>query len=682
MGVAAFLACIAVSPTGVVQTSHETARAYRAVFLHPDGYWTSTAQGAGGGVQVGRAYRTNGHQIPVMWRGSPGSVQSLLPLGIESGTVYSTDGVSQGGRVQAVENQSDLRAALWRGSSQTYIDLSEPSWEWSDVFSVDGLDQVGRYVPTFLGRSQAVAWRGTRESRVLLTPPGFRDAGAGDVCNGQAIGGGTTPDSEFHAIYWPSLNATSAILFEPHEFYSLGLNGLAPGQQVGTVTRGFRQPVMATIFRGSPTDYTIIHPIGYEYSFALATNGKTQVGYAELGTKREACAWWGSRGSFVSLHALLPREYVKSEAYDIADDGTIVGEAWKANYVGPFAVSWQVLGVGRVALKGLPWPGFLGIGVSVASPGLAGMQQAEVLVGTGYEPSVACNERREPTDGRNYVTLVQYMTHSAQYNHTIKRAYSRDRGDGWDFPNDELRAEDRRGLDPSVAASLNGGQFVMTWLQEKSQGANFKAWQRRTLDGLNLLGSYEPVFDPIGDRAWIAIGDKPYYSYATGLLTSSYSFLKGDFVGGVATWPASVTSTSMTAASGANLVPHPAVAAGRTVGASRFAYVMGLQAVNNDPAHTDNRYLIARSSDGGATWGGQPFTLATLGDTYDGFVYSRDRPMSAYHVVADPPHRERLRLLRQARGGGVTRLRAPERALLPGQLRRRPDLDRGDPGVP
>ena len=35
---------------------------------------------------------------------------------------------------------------------------------------------------------------------------------------------------------------------------------------------------------------------------------------------------------------------------------------------------------------------------------------------------------------------------------TIKRAYSRDRGDGWDFPNDELRAEDRRGLDPSIRA--------------------------------------------------------------------------------------------------------------------------------------------------------------------------------------------------------------------------------------
>jgi hypothetical protein len=156
----------------------------------------------------------------------------------------------------------------------------------------------------------------------------------------QQVGYGLFAESQSlmtHALVW-SGTAASMIDLNPGPNYVSYARGVRDGQQVGAVIKyypngpGSDPPpyAMAAMWHGSADSWVDLHPAGYDYSTALATNGPEQVGMAyNLLFPFHAFLWHGTAASATDLGAFLPPGFDDPEALAIDRDGNIAGLAWR-----------------------------------------------------------------------------------------------------------------------------------------------------------------------------------------------------------------------------------------------------------------------------------------------------------------------------------------------------------------
>jgi hypothetical protein len=100
----------------------------------------------------------------------------------------------------------------------------------------------------------------------------------------------------------------------------------------------------AVLWNGTSASAIDLHPVGFDSTQALGISSAGQVGfgYGSLTNDHEHALFWNeSSESVVDLHPYLIglHEFVSSYAFDIADDGSIVGQATDQNG-NFFAVLW------------------------------------------------------------------------------------------------------------------------------------------------------------------------------------------------------------------------------------------------------------------------------------------------------------------------------------------------------
>jgi hypothetical protein len=157
--------------------------------LQPAGYGLSTANGVGGGQQVGYAFSKDGQtQRAMLWRGTAASAVDLYPAGATRSQAFDTDGTIQVGSAVIGET---ARAALWRGSSFGWVDLTPThlGFDSAGVRATDGGRQVGGAGNTTGGPALAFLWEGSAHTAVPLRPVGsLRNSEAFDVRGNQQVG--------------------------------------------------------------------------------------------------------------------------------------------------------------------------------------------------------------------------------------------------------------------------------------------------------------------------------------------------------------------------------------------------------------------------------------------------------------------------------------------------------------
>lgn len=234
-----------------------------------------------GGRQSGFVEPGDGRVFAAMWSGSADSIVLLHPKGWDNSQLL---GLSLTDQVGWVNQSRDFRlAARWQGTPESMV-LLHPGGPYlgSWVNDTDGEVQVGQAA---IGQIRPALWRGSRESFVDLTPPGFS--------------GG--------------------------EVY-----GVANGQQVGWAGRQEGGQVRPILWHGSPGAFVDLGP-GATGGVALATNGFEQVGWVGSASAPRATVWSGNAESLLDLHQFLPVQFqgqgAFSRALGIDAEGNIIGYA-------------------------------------------------------------------------------------------------------------------------------------------------------------------------------------------------------------------------------------------------------------------------------------------------------------------------------------------------------------------
>lgn len=127
--------------------------------------------------------------------------------------------------------------------------------------------------------------------------------------------------------------------------YGAGAGG---GQQVGHTNLFLAGPSRALLWEGSAKSLVDLHPAGWDASYAMATDGKRQVGWRERHTGnigQFATMWSGSAKGWVDLH---DPTYNETNALGIAGD-VQVGFGFITN-VGARAVMWRNTAASLVSL--------------------------------------------------------------------------------------------------------------------------------------------------------------------------------------------------------------------------------------------------------------------------------------------------------------------------------------------
>ncbi|MDQ2985171.1 MAG: hypothetical protein M3R13_00445 [Armatimonadota bacterium] len=126
-------------------------------------------------------------------------------------------------------------------------------------------------------------------------------------------------------LHSPLVPATSS--------YGAGAGG---GQQVGHTNLFLVGPSHALLWEGSAKSLVDLHPAGWDASYAMATDGKRQVGWRQDQVAQRATMWSGSAKGWVDLH---DPTYNETNALGISGD-VQVGFGFITN-VGARAVMWR-----------------------------------------------------------------------------------------------------------------------------------------------------------------------------------------------------------------------------------------------------------------------------------------------------------------------------------------------------
>lgn len=315
----------------LISGAQAVAVTYTATLLDPpDVSLGSIGRGISNGMQVGRVTFRGPPQDTraVLWKGTSGNVVFLDPL-------TEVDDISG---ASVVGSGNGNHALLWTGDAASAVDLHPAGFFSSKALGVSNDSQVG------VGDGHALLWRGTAASVVDLHPPNFLASRAEDVWGDSQVGAGNTANGKEYALLWKG-TAASVVSLNPPGFDQSTALGIWEERQVGS---GRGDPTgdreHALLWNSTPESAVDLNPTGFAHSHANGVSGNFQVGWGKgssTGNKDHALVWSGSAESAVDLHpflAILPIAMHESYAYDVDDDGTIVGYA--LSYTVAYAVLW------------------------------------------------------------------------------------------------------------------------------------------------------------------------------------------------------------------------------------------------------------------------------------------------------------------------------------------------------
>jgi len=275
--------------------------------LNPPSWHMSVVLGMAGSQQVGQGLTsasadpsTGSHAV--LWSGSAASFVDLHPSALLGSGATCTTGLLQGGfgilkakTGGKVKTTPPLHALVWAGTAASYKDLNPANAAESKINGCADGQEVGYVMPLSPGFTHAAVWLGTSAAAVDLQPlTGFVSSIAFGAAAGQQAGYGVTDASQGgagHALVWGS----------------------------------------------SASSMLDLHPAGYTFSIAFATNGVQQVGEADdaaFPRHKHAIVWTGTATSAVDLNQFLPTGYTDAQAMAIDANGNIVG------YAGNHAFMW------------------------------------------------------------------------------------------------------------------------------------------------------------------------------------------------------------------------------------------------------------------------------------------------------------------------------------------------------
>jgi hypothetical protein len=239
----------------------------------------------------------------------------LTPNG--SGAASSASAGLAAGYASSAASAFVGRATLWTGDSA--VDLHPDAIVGPGRSTVNGFAgnlQVGSAASASTGnRNIPIVWSGTAASATVLPIPFVNAGGQANATDGLQIVGsaiglnrdGTTLGST-HALIWDVATGAATDIGLDANLY-----GVAGGQQVGIVLKALPN---ATLWRGTKAA-TSLHPKNAVVSYANATDGVRQVGYAGFNVRiRQEAAngnkdkrfnyahvWNGTAASGLNIHA-------------------------------------------------------------------------------------------------------------------------------------------------------------------------------------------------------------------------------------------------------------------------------------------------------------------------------------------------------------------------------------------
>lgn len=252
---------------------------------------------------------------------------SLIDLTPNAGNGVAA-GISGGiaaGYVSSSVFGTSTHAMLWDSTGASDLhpaqldDLATGANGRSAILDISGNLQVGWGAgASTANRSVPLLWRGSAGTVATLAIPFTTFGGQALATDGSQIVGyatslnrdGTTLGAN-HAMLWDAATGT------PIDLGNGGggaqANGVGGGQQVGYVIKSLAN---AALWKGSSKALTVLHPTGAVTSFANATDGIHQVGYAgyDLRVRVEAVkgqkdsrfyyamVWSGSASSAINIH--------------------------------------------------------------------------------------------------------------------------------------------------------------------------------------------------------------------------------------------------------------------------------------------------------------------------------------------------------------------------------------------
>jgi hypothetical protein len=328
------------SPAGAVY--------YSATLLPIPGFTSGQALDTSGATRQVGFGRLSGVNRALMWDGTSANPVDMTPAGYLSSALYGTSGANQAGSAGTSGPTSELHAMVWGTTAASAVDLHPASGYFaSEANAVYGNSQVGYgQIP---GGTHALLWNGTAASKVDLHPSGFTSSIATDVYTTKQVGWARLANNNEHAMLWTG-TAASRVDLNPSGYitsraYSIYGTGPTTWKQVGYAAQsgGFLHAMMWSSTAASRVD---LHPdasLNFLDTEVFAGSLAGQVGYGRT-NEWHAAYWNGTAASCVDLNKYLGgvSNFNNSQAFGIADDGTIVGEAWFGTFSNPhYPVMWK-----------------------------------------------------------------------------------------------------------------------------------------------------------------------------------------------------------------------------------------------------------------------------------------------------------------------------------------------------
>jgi hypothetical protein len=301
----------------------------------------------GGTTSLAYSHRVNAR----LWEVNTGRVTDLNPPGYEQADIQAMAPGVQGGWCRLVD-YSPFHACLWRGTPESVVDLHPPGVQESYVLGVDDGLQVGFVEDAGGDGGAGVVWRGTATSAVFMTPSGYYRSGCAAVSQGQIVGETSSYIMADGATLWRSAHPEDYVILKTPASYRYSYATDIKGDFIvgSAVTVADPFSYFATVWWGASHIFYNLHDARYVYTSIAATNGRQHAGYSfayneEGSAILHAMVWTGLENHAIDLHDFLPPGVFKSsQAYDILDNGSIVGTAYGRNYTDrTVAVVWTPL---------------------------------------------------------------------------------------------------------------------------------------------------------------------------------------------------------------------------------------------------------------------------------------------------------------------------------------------------
>lgn len=299
------------------------------VDLQPAGSTYSQAIGVRDGQQVGGS-----SQGACLWTGTAASWVNLTPAGINYAFARAVAGGQQVGNAEV---GGAAHACMWNGTAASMIDLHPAGASQSYAMGIGDGQQVGH--ATIGGIAHAARWTGSAASFVDLAPAGATSSQALGVSGALQVGFARLAGVP-RAGYWTG-TAASWVDLHPAGAIASQANAVHNGVQVGDASFGGDR--QAGMWQGTAASWINLAPPGSTGSTAVAVFGNVQVGWVMMSNQR-ASLWNGSAGTWVDLHALLPSNYVMSQADGVWKDGNtlyIAGSGYNTNTFTTEALMWK-----------------------------------------------------------------------------------------------------------------------------------------------------------------------------------------------------------------------------------------------------------------------------------------------------------------------------------------------------